>query len=356
MIILSLALIIFLPAFSIGFAATGIPINNRLLFSPLTITRSVYKESLYLCLLIPMCFTYFVCALVLPNWDAQLYFANLLSFATFPFAYGIGRKYPKKSLQFLRWFLLVNITYALIQTGLLNLDLGHLSMLHSNDPYQVAGNYVPHHFVGPLYRVTGLFNESSPFVVFLSVMVAFDLAFHKNKLSWKILFLILLILLSGAKIGILFLILIFIISGNIFLKLISLAFTLTLIVTFYLYPILFHLIFFGKAGSLFKRLGEMQKTVDDYGITAFGSGLRSSSSGAIGLDLLSVVGTGYGMVGLASFLICFALFFFKNKKVGATIFIAPFLCLMVGSGSFLIVQYYLIVLCIGILSGRKNNA
>lgn len=346
----------FLPAFSIGFAATGIPINNRLLFSPLTITSSVYRETLYLCLLIPMCFTYFVCALVLPNWDAQLYFANLLSFATFPFAYGIGRNFPKRSLQFLRWFLLANITYALIQTGLLNLDLGHLSMLHSNDPYQIVTNYVPHHFIGPLFRVTGLFNESSPFVIFLAIMTSLQLAVKKTFFSWKILFLILIILLSGAKVGILFLIIVLMLYGNIFLKLVSFICTLTLIITFYFYPILFHFIFFGKAGSLFKRLGELEKTAGDYGITAFGSGLRSSSSGAVGLDLFSVIGTGYGIVGLASFLICFAFFFFKNRKVGAAIFIAPFSCLIIASGSFLILQYYLIVLCIGILSGRKNNA
>lgn len=356
MTVLSLALIIFLPAFSIGYSVTGVSINNRLLFSPLTLTSSVYKDTFFLCLLIPMCFAYFVCALVLPSWNAQLYFANFLSFATLPFAYGIGRKFPKKSRQILRWFLLVNIAYAFIQTGLLNLNLGHLSMLHSNDPYQVAGNYVPHHFVGPLYRVTGLFNESSPFVIFLSIMVAFDLAFNKNKFSWMSLTLILLILLSGAKIGILFLIIVFLIAGNIFFKLISVAFALTLIITFFFYPILFHLIFFGRAGSLFKRLSEMQKSVNDYGITAFGSGLKSSSSGAVGLDVLSVIGTGYGMVGLVSFLICFSLFFFRHRAVGGFVLMAPFLCLLVGSGSFLIVQYYLVVLCIGILSGRKNLA
>ena len=72
--------------------------------------------------------------------------------------------------------------------------------------------------------------------------------------------------MSGAKIGILFLIIVFLIAGNIFFKLISVAFALTLIITFsYQY---YSILYFLEAGSLLKDYPKC-KSVNDYDYSWF---------------------------------------------------------------------------------------
>lgn len=347
--------IICLPALSLGFVLTGLPINNRLLFSFGLATMKIKKPAAVFFPLTFLFSTYFVVSLFLASFNYQLYFANFLSIASLIFAYSLAAKKPDEVILLLRWFLWCNVAYALVQNVLLNAGYGDVSMLHSNDPYQVATNYVPHHFIGPLYRTTGLFNESSPFVIFLSIMFGLEYELRKSVVNFTIPFLCIFILLSGAKIGIAFFIIFMVLRGGTIVRILGLTILGAVLTSFFLNPALFGLLFLGRAGSIYKRLNEFNATREQ-GFSWFGNGLQSSSAGDVGLDAISILVTGYGFIGLAIVIITFLWLFWSHRKVGGLAMLSAFICAFVSSGSLLIVQYLIMVCCLGALRKKDQNA
>jgi hypothetical protein len=333
---------------------TGIPANNRLAFCFLFIQSKIHRKTLVLIPVLIITIVYFIASLFLPAFDQSLYFAYVLSIMTFFFSFGFAVKRHLEVTKILRLLLLINLGYALFQTFLLNNNFDDLTMIHSNDPYQAATNYVPHHFFGILYRVTGLFNESSPFVFFLTIMFTFEAEIRKSILNIPMLLLLCGILLSGAKISMLFLLIYGLIKGNRFVKALVILCGTAVVYAFLANPILFGLIFLGRHGSIYKRIREFEETAGQ-GFTLMGTGLKSSSSGQVALDFLSIVGTGFGVFGILIFLTSFFLFFMSLRKSCGVAFFASFLCGLFASGSLLIVQYLMFFLCLGALYGKNKS-
>ncbi|MFT6836199.1 MAG: hypothetical protein ACJA0H_002246, partial [Francisellaceae bacterium] len=96
--------------------------------------------------------------------------------------------------RFIEYFFLVNVGYAIFQNIGLNIGIPNdLLMLHQNT-HQV-GYIIPKAYIPYFYRVTGLFNESVPYVLYLMVSYIYFFVNKKSKCKYLSL---LMILTSGA--------------------------------------------------------------------------------------------------------------------------------------------------------------
>lgn len=182
------------------------------------------------------------------------------------------------------WF--INLIYSVLQNFALNLGLdSHLLMLHQNahaDSYVIPENQ----YIGGFYRVTGLFLESAPFVLFLAL---FDIVIKLLRLNrWIKLANLLLIFLAGAKVGYVFLFYLLIGRVNRFLGFrISLALPvvasgfMVLFFSSYLKDIvIYYDAYVGGLGSIWYRLDGLENVLSyfysDFASFLFGYGHVSS--------------------------------------------------------------------------------
>jgi hypothetical protein len=177
-------------------------------------------------------------------------------------------------------FFFVNVTYALFQNFGLNVGIpNELLMLHQNT--HQAGYIIPATYIPYFYRVTGLFNESVPYVLYL--MISYLYFFVNKNVKCKYLSL-LMILTSGAKLGIVFVLLnlvigmfrgvriyrLMIVSSVLFLY-IFLFFNKEIVIYILSEPVLYSIYLRGE--GLFSVLNEL---TDNFEVLMFGAGSISS--------------------------------------------------------------------------------
>lgn len=272
-------------------------------------------------------------------------------------------------------FWIANVVYAVFQNVAINsgVDSNYL-MLHQNAHSE---SYVipPHSYVKGLYRVTGLFVESAPFVFFLML---FHLFLNLFRFGWGIKFLnILFILIAGAKVGYLFLAYLMLNRINKYFKLgISVIFPALLLVFCVIFfssylknVVLYFSEFVGGLGSLWVRLDGLENVVNylfsDFLRGLFGYGHVSSAqlmSGDYqgprrGIDVLSSFILPNGVVGSFIFLVVFCVWLKKavciqDKYVKNDFFVVASLMLMT-MGSLQQFQYAFLVVLLS-LAGRLN--
>jgi len=287
-------------------------------------------------------FLYFLASVVDDERGMLLYFAYFLTFTHILYSAPLVLQYPQIFISFFNVFFVVNILYACFQLIMMNFGAHDLVFLHSNSSYQVINNYTPPNFIGPLYRVTGLFGESSPFAFYLSIAFVTYLSLGRNYLWYKRIAFI-SILASGSKFGYLFLIIHYAFFSE--YRLIRYSFFASTVYGVYLFFYDFNLlsfIFFGRGGSLQKRFNEyLESSSQSY--SWFGTNLLPSSDGSVSLDFINIFMYGFGYVGIIVFGILISLFYAGVKSETKKYFIPIFFLGLVSSGSLLILQYTLIV-------------
>lgn len=251
--------------------------------------------------------------------------------------------------KFFKFFFYLNFFYLIFQNIILNLGMGSLSMLHSNDFMQIASSYKPPVYIEPFYRVTGLFNESGPFAFYLIIYSWFLFVTRSDDKLTKFL-VVLSILICGSKMGLLYLLCL--LAVKIFGRFSSLI--IPLMGTFFVYIYysnkeLLQIIFFGRAGSVFKRYDESIESLSKISdLPTFSFEFLTYSSQAQALDFASLILNNFGFLYFTLSLLFFIFITLslklslKNKML--------FLCVLglglISNGSILIPQYSLLFILI----------
>lgn len=249
---------------------------------------------------------------------------------------------------FFKNFFYINVFYCLYQNLVITLGLGDISMMHSNDPLQVMHSYVPPEYIWPLHRVTGLFNESGPFTFYLIIYSWF---LYSHKSNSKLLALTLAcIVLGGSKIGLLYLACFFIV---ITFRAYSIYF-LGILTGGFIYLVtsyreILDILFFGRAGSIYKRFNETSDSLAQNGdIAALGFNYGTKSSGALSLDLVSLISGNFGYFYLIVILLFFCMVIWKANvdSISKTLLAVTVVIGFMSNGSLLIPQYSILFIFI----------
>jgi hypothetical protein len=334
----------FFPAFSIPYFFVGIPAHSRLMSLALypMLRYKQYRVMTPVLFFSIIFFLYFVVSVVDDERGILLYFAYFITFVHILYSASLVLQYPQTFISFFNIFFIANIVHACFQTIMLNYGYHDLVLLHSNSSHQVINNYIPPNFIGPLYRVTGLFGESSPFAFYLSIAFVTYLSLGHNY-RWYKRIAVVSMLASGSKFGYLFLIIHYAFFSD--YRLVRYLFFPSIAYGIYIFFFDFNLlstIFFGRAGSLQKRFNEsLESSSQSY--SWFGTNLLSSSDGTVSLDFVNIFLHGFGYFGIIIFVILVFLFYAGVKSSIKKYFIPIFLLGLVSSGSLLILQYTLIV-------------
>ncbi len=343
------------PAFSIIFIFFNVYISSRfisLLLVPIILfQKSTLIVDKYL-LPIILLFYYFACyslIAIIDNKNFIIYFGYAASFLYIILMYDIVRFDTSLFIRFMKLFLIANVAYVIFQLFVLNASLSNFSMLHSNSPAQV--NYsIPIFIDNYLFRYTGLFNESAPFVFYLSIAYAF---FHSLKSNYKK-YALVLIIFSGSKAGYIFLLLHYaFFSEKVFVKSIFIALLATFLVLFFAFYEDLSYMTSGQTASLNHRFINLIN-FDNY--TWFGVDLEKTSEGKLGLNFLNIFVSGFGLFGLSLIFLAFATFYLLINTREKKYFIPPLVVGLLSSGSLLIVQYSLLFASIFCLHSLSNNS
>ncbi|EPX6967132.1 TPA: hypothetical protein NK237_000870 [Vibrio parahaemolyticus] len=196
-------LTLFLPSYS---GPLSIPIRYFSLPFFFNI-RVAYKNSFLFAL---SAFLFFIYIFLASFFERKLNLIDISFILALIFTcYIINFFYKKQDLlhKLIKYFLVVNVAYAFLQNVFLNLGVdSHLLLFHQNT-HQV-GYFIPKSFIPYIYRATGLFNESVPFVLYLMYTYIY-FSYYKNGFFKKLAFLS--ILLSGSKIALAFIVILFLI-------------------------------------------------------------------------------------------------------------------------------------------------
>lgn len=273
-------------------------------------------------------------------------------------------------------FWVLNIVYASVQNVLLNFGVPSSElMMHQNAH---SANYIipPQPYVDGLYRVTGLFVESAPFVVFLMLFHVFLSVLrvrgyykHAN---------ILFIVLAGAKVGYVFLLSLFLNWLNKKARLgLSFVFPIVFFVVIILFfsPIIKELIVYfsesvGGLASILIRIDGLENVIQylgaDVGKLIFGYGYVSSTqlmSGNFsgpnrGIDFFSTYVLSNGILGSFLSILLFCAWYKKSvfifdKYLKNEFFLVAFL-MMLTMGSLQQFQYAFLIVLLS-LTGRLNR-
>lgn len=260
--------------------------------------------------------------------------------------------------RYIKIFLIVNVSYALLQTTLLYLGVDSSYLLfHQNlktEAYSIPPtlSYLPF-----LYRYTGLFHESAPFVIYLMFNYIY-ISISEWGRAYKALILI-TILFSGSKVGLLFLF--FIIINKLLYK-IKLNVGYFILFFIAIVPVIIGItenflldhVMGTSAGSLYIRFRFLLDTFDDFFsnifVILFGYGVVPSSAEfgeTRGLDFFSIYLYGNGLLGTIATIFPIMLFLkgiTKNltlkerNKINVGIFLA-----LITSGALTIIQYTYLV-------------
>ena len=123
------------------------------------------------------------------------------------------------------------------------------------------------------------------------------------------------ILFGGAKIGYLFFICyaVFFIKSKVIRTIAFILLVLLIGVILMNFDLLLELTK-GEAMSIMARMSGLEGAADS-GLSLFGSGLKTSSNGEVGLDMFSILSGGFGVIGGATILIC--IMYFSIKLIAA---------------------------------------
>ena len=289
--------------------------------------------------------TYSLFAVIL-GWNVMMYLGYFLTafclFLSLPIVNGNRLLF----LRFFKLFFLLNCLFVVWQICCINLGLTSLSMLQSNLPAQSEAGYeIPFFVKPPFIRYTGLFNESSPFSVYLMICMCFFKALGKDYKGYFYVTLF-LILLGGAKIGYLFLIIysLFFVKS----KLIKIAALSLFIIVAFILVCNFDLLMefsHGEVRSIMSRMSSFEDSRESE-LTLFGSGIKTSSNGKVGLDMFSILTSGFGLIGSIAILLSIIGYYWISKSPIKKYMILPFIMAALGSGSLLILQYSLMAYCL----------
>ena len=187
---------------------------------------------------------------------------------------------------FLLFFWFINVFYAIFQNILLNSGFDTSTvMLHQNS-HSTAYVIPIHSYIPGLYRVTGLFVESAPFVIFLSIFHIFLGLFGFRQ--WLKVANFFIIAFSGAKVGYVFFVFVFLNWINKRLRLnLSIFYPILFAISSFLFfiPLFKDFIllinpFIGGLGSFWVRLDGLGNVINyfffDFYKSIFGYGYVSS--------------------------------------------------------------------------------
>lgn len=367
--------LIFFPAFSLSYLATGVYFQSRILGLPLLVLYVLNKEkkirSELLILFVPLLISVSVPVLgLLTERELNLIDVGyVVSFIYLIFFVQAMRREQELFINFISVFTMANIIYAIAQTVLMNLGLSKVAMIHSNLPSQLISGYIlPPAILPYTYRFSGLFNESSPLIFYLCCSFSFLLEINKVKKSRVITIIqfstFVTILLSGSKISYAFLLVLLILKLVSFLQdeLLKktaitgfLAFSTYQLITKYSEISSFltdTLPAFGArhtaASNSFFRLSD---------IDVLGNGFLPSAGGeAGGLDAITIIIRGYGLMFGFGLLFTFLILILTSRIKSKEAFISIYILALSSNGSFLIVQYTLFFTMIYVIEKYSHHS
>ena len=262
-------------------------------------------------------------------------FVGALEYLALPLSYlfvimFVSNRYLLNNMDsFFKYSIVLNAVYVVYQ--FLAWKLGHvdMAMLHTNLAGQV--NYIMH-WDSYFYRYSGLFNENSPFVFYLSICFVY-FVWVKSNLKYLAL---LLILFSGSKLGYLFL-LVYLASRY---RTLFLPLGASFVYIAYYYwesiPI--------PKSSLYQRYDELIESITN--LTWLGSGDIS------GLNIISYLFGGYGLIIGASIVLFHLVTFNRSSK--AKDLIVLFVVGASASGSLVILQHSLLLI-LAVMNFEPNS-
>lgn len=344
-----------LPAFSIATFLSLPPAQNYALLIPIFIIiahRIIKVSDISTLCLLSLNLSYIIIAASFGATQSIVLLAAYFLFTlNLLLIYNLSKldNYKIVVYKFFKLFFYINFYYLIYQNITINMGLGGLAMLHSNDPLQVSNSYIPPVYIAPFYRVTGLFNESAPFTFFLMIYSWFlFVSKSDDKITQSLI--IFSILIGGSKIGIIYLACLFVV--RVFGKLSVLI--LGIMGSFFIYALYYfrdmlNVLFLGRAGSIYKRYDE---SLDIFSTTsnipAISFDFTANSSGSVALDFASIVINNFGFLYL---LVLISILLFVGFRLKVCIehkflFLSVLGLGLVSNGSILIPQYSILFIFI----------
>lgn len=363
------------PALVLNISFGNIPfryLGNFLIVKYLNL-KKINKNSFYFLILIFIHILYVFSTELFTNRKFHLIdISYILNYVFIFISINLVYKRTELFVKFMYYFTIVNIIWAIIQNLLILFGITNINilMLFSNiksDLYFIP----PSPYIGQFgfYRYSGLFHESVPFVIFL-IFSHFFFSFIVFKKYLKNI-LLLVIVFSGAKLGLLYLILIFLVKVFSFIKIriiyifLMISF-LAIIFLDFLKSFLLNYVNGTSIGTLYLRFSDMFDSINEFTSSwiniLFGLGFLPSSStmGANrGLDFFSVFILSNGLIGTIILIFPYLLIIHKASKYltvkEQNILIIGLILSLLSSGSLLIIQYtYLILILITTIQLRKK--
>lgn len=323
---------LFLPSVSLSIGVGGIPL--RYFSIPFVLfAGTTPKVALYFLAMIPAHLLFLLISYFLSRDPHLVDVSYLMTYIYVFFGLCIVHNHQRSFHKFIVIFFLMNSLYFVFQNISLNLGVfTEYLMLHQNthaEGYSIPNSYLPY-----LWRATGLFNESIPFVIYMMITFYYFYKVARNKLLSFLSFV--LILASGAKLSIvffLFFLLVMIVRNKLRLSLVFFVSSVggLFFVLAFEEKLKNFLLLSNDLFSVYLRieglLASIKNFLTDPELIFFGSGFVSSydllhsSSNSIqrGTDFFSLYVYSNGLVGL--FLINIPLlFFFRFLKRSLPVF------------------------------------
>ncbi|WP_162633373.1 hypothetical protein [Pseudomonas sp. LG1E9] len=256
------------PALAFNFGMGNVPI--RYLALPMLVSFSKVKKVDFLILFCSILhFVYCIGAAGVRPF-AVIDFSYVLGFVYILLGVSVVRKNPRAFRMFVICFWCFNIVYALYQDLVLMLGGGQSWVLIHENTHDLSYTIPPVELFPSLYRVTGLFIESAPFVIYLMIThLAFSVMGVSRWLKWINL---VLIFFAGAKVGYVFLLLLMasLIVSRMGFRLLKFMIAGVLMLLMFA-PILLNLIVEANSfGSLWVRLSAFYELFFDFSSSVFG--------------------------------------------------------------------------------------
>ncbi|WP_106804771.1 hypothetical protein [Pseudomonas sp. S5D5] len=267
------------PALALSFGLGNVPV--RYLALPTLLYFSEFRKVDVLFLVAALFHLLYSLASAGVRPFSLLDFSYALAYIYILLGVAVVRKNPEYFKIFVIVFWLLNIIYAVYQDTFLMLDGNQFWVMMHENTHDVSYVLPKVEFIPYLYRVTGLFVESAPFVIYLMMT---HLAFSILLVSkWLKYINMLFIFLAGAKIGYVFLLLVgasFVVS-KLGLKILKFM-VLGILLVFSFAPFLLGLLYGARAfESLWVRLNSFYEIVQGFSSETlgflFGYGMVSST-------------------------------------------------------------------------------
>jgi hypothetical protein len=357
-----------LPTYSIYFGFGGVPIRYISLFF---IARTpVPKSAVYILYLLPVHIIYILLSGFMGRQFHLIDISYLLTYFYMYLLICISHDNFNFFAKCIGLFLAINIIYSIVQNIALNLGVdSSLLLLHQNThevDYKIPSSVIPY-----LWRVTGLFNESVPYVIYLMFTLIYYIVINGSKLYKS--FCLIALITSGAKISLIFIALyLFLLLMKHKLKIYRVEYWLVFIIVSY-YLSAWVVVYLNSEPSLYSitlrlqgLLGSVDSFFNNQAILWFGAGfvssseLMSSNYDGIprGTDYFSMFIYSNGIIGLL--LLNFPIYlYFKSLKLKFFVFeknilfISLFLSLLT-AGTYTAFNYSYLILLLYLMSKHQQ--